>query len=136
VPAANGLPTGLGWFLAASFFNGIVIELGRKIRRKEDEEHGVETYSVLWGKNRALLYWLMSLVMTMMCGWRAACLTGFSEIFLPSLGVAWLGCGIVAVRFFSSNQSGKWIEAASALWTLILYISLGILPLCLTFLKN
>lgn len=40
----NGL-----WFLLASFFNGMVIEIGRKIRAPNDEEFGVETYSSLWG---------------------------------------------------------------------------------------
>ncbi len=43
------VPDGLYWFLIVSFCNGIVIEIGRKIRAPQDEEEGVETYSVLWG---------------------------------------------------------------------------------------
>ena len=35
---------GLVWFLLASFFNGMVVEVGRKIRAPEDEEPGVATY--------------------------------------------------------------------------------------------
>jgi 4-hydroxybenzoate polyprenyltransferase len=34
-PAASGPPPGLNWFLAVSYCNGIVLELGRKIRAPE-----------------------------------------------------------------------------------------------------
>ncbi len=44
---------GLLWFLVVSYLNGIVIEIGRKTRVAADEEHGVETYSALWGKHGA-----------------------------------------------------------------------------------
>ena len=44
IPAAS---PGLFWFLIVSFFNGVVVEIGRKIRAREDEEEGVETYSSL-----------------------------------------------------------------------------------------
>jgi hypothetical protein len=55
---APGSLAGLSLFLAASFFNGIVIELGRKIRSPVDEERGVRTYTVLWGPRRAVTAWL------------------------------------------------------------------------------
>ncbi|HYF04413.1 MAG TPA: hypothetical protein VEC36_13600, partial [Patescibacteria group bacterium] len=47
----NGVsaPRGLIFFLISTFLNGIVIEIGRKIRASEAEEHGVETYSALYG---------------------------------------------------------------------------------------
>src|SRR5262249_2483608 len=37
-------PPGLIWFLIVSYLNGLVIEIGRKVRVPADEEHGVETY--------------------------------------------------------------------------------------------
>ena len=49
LPAGVAPPAGLGWFLAASFFNGIVVEIGRKLRAPADEEPGVETYSAAVG---------------------------------------------------------------------------------------
>ena len=33
-------PPGLLWFVIVSYFNGVVIEVGRKIRPAEDEEEG------------------------------------------------------------------------------------------------
>jgi 4-hydroxybenzoate polyprenyltransferase len=41
-------------FFWVSFFNGTVLEIGRKIRAPQDEEAGVETYSFLWGRGGAL----------------------------------------------------------------------------------
>ena len=45
---------GLFWFLVVSYLNGIVIEIGRKTRAPADEEHGVDTYSALWGTHGAV----------------------------------------------------------------------------------
>ncbi|TAG10992.1 MAG: hypothetical protein EAZ42_01895 [Verrucomicrobia bacterium] len=132
-PAGHGMPAGLGWFLAASFFNGIVIELGRKIRRKEDEEEGVETYSVLWGKKRATIAWLATMLLTLLCGWRASLLTNFHEIFLWCTIPAFLLSACVAYLFIISNKSSKGIEKLSALWTLALYLILGVIPLWLKY---
>lgn len=45
---------GLYLFLAAGFANGLVIELGRKIRAASEEKPGVETYSKMLGLRKAL----------------------------------------------------------------------------------
>ncbi|HAX78516.1 MAG TPA: hypothetical protein DCY88_22465, partial [Cyanobacteria bacterium UBA11372] len=50
VPSAN-----LVWFLVASFLTGTAIEIGRKIRAPEGEEFGVETYSAIWGRGKAVV---------------------------------------------------------------------------------
>ena len=47
-------PDGLHWFLIVSFCNGVVIEIGRKLRAPAAEEHGVDTYTKLWGRSRAV----------------------------------------------------------------------------------
>src|SRR5262245_37021534 len=49
-PTGEGAPRGLIWFLIVSYFNGIVIEVGRKIRAPQDEEVGVNTYTAVWGR--------------------------------------------------------------------------------------
>ena len=55
VAGLTGPPAGLSWFLIVSYLNGIVVEIGRKTRAPADEEHGVETYSALWGRQGAVL---------------------------------------------------------------------------------
>jgi hypothetical protein len=41
--------SGLWMFLALSFVNGCVLEIGRKLWAPENEIAGVDTYSGLWG---------------------------------------------------------------------------------------
>ena len=62
-PTQGAPPPGLIWFLIVSFLNGIVIEMGRKIRSKDQEEVGVSTYTRLWGITRAPWVWF-SFVLT------------------------------------------------------------------------
>lgn len=53
--AGTGLPKTFAWFLGASFFGGLVFEIGRKIRAPEGERTGVETYSKEWGRTPAVI---------------------------------------------------------------------------------
>jgi 4-hydroxybenzoate polyprenyltransferase len=53
LPRTGHPPSGLALFLAASFANGLVIELGRKLRQPHAEEDGVPTYTRLWGMSKA-----------------------------------------------------------------------------------
>ena len=66
-PAGNGSPRGLAWFIAASYSNGVVIEIGRKIRAPADEETGVNTWASscsVWGPRVAVFVWLSALLTT------------------------------------------------------------------------
>jgi hypothetical protein len=57
LPRAGAPPPGLWLFLALSFVNGCVLEIGRKLYARENERPGVETYSALLGPKRAALAW-------------------------------------------------------------------------------
>lgn len=129
LPAAGHAPAGLGWFLAASFFNGVVIEIGRKLRQPADEEAGVETYSRLWGKGGGAAVWLVALASTLLCAVMAARAISFVLPIALGLGVLLAGAVVMVLRYLSSSTSGKWIENFSALWTLVLYLLLGLVPL-------
>ncbi|MGB0176401.1 MAG: hypothetical protein ACPF9D_04490, partial [Owenweeksia sp.] len=59
-----GFHNGLWLFLAASFFNGTVLEVGRKIRVPEHEEPGVKSYSQALGSRAAAVFWLCLLTVT------------------------------------------------------------------------
>lgn len=124
-------PRGLLWFLAASFANGVVIETGRKIRAPRDEEEGVQTYTALWGRKRAVTLWLGALVVTTIFALLAAREIGYILpvcIILAGLLVAAL---IVSLQFLTRPVTGraKAFEALSGAWTLALYLSLGAGPL-------
>lgn len=130
LPLQPAPPRGLGWFLAASYCNGMVIEIGRKIRQPEAEEIGVTTYSRLWGRGGAVTAWWLAQAATfgfaVMVGFETGC--GFWIISV--LAVALCGSILVGRLFLVHPRkgSGKWIETASGLWTLLLYLSLGLLP--------
>jgi 4-hydroxybenzoate polyprenyltransferase len=129
LPRGSSAPAGLGWFLAASFFNGIVIEIGRKLRQPADEENGVETYSRLWGKPVASNVWLGSLAATLVCAVAAAQEIDF---MVPvSLALAPIALFALALKpaYLREALAGKRIEMISAVWTLTLYLMLGLVPL-------
>jgi len=123
-------PKGLHFFLAASFCNGVVIELGRKIRAPEQEERGVETYSFLYGPRRATLAWLGLVLATAIFGVLAAWRAHAPLAVGTALGAGFLFMVWIGARFLSAIQPRRsaWIEKASGLWTLLLYLSLGLLP--------
>ena len=131
LPRGSNTPVGLGWFLAASFFNGIVIEFGRKLRLPQDEEEGVDTYSQLWGIKRATLLWLAAMTATMTCAAIAAAGIGFAIPLVSTLGVLLMVSSALAFRFSRQHIHGKKIEAITGVWTLVLYLMLGLVPLFL-----
>ena len=122
-------PEGLIWFLLLSFFNGFILEIGRKIRAPRDEETGVETYSVLWGRRRAIGAWLLAMVLTGGTALVAANAIGFLVPVAVVLGGILMVSVWVSWGFLRKPQNGKPFETLSGLWTLCLYLFLGILPL-------
>jgi 4-hydroxybenzoate polyprenyltransferase len=123
-------PHGLGWFLGASFFNGVVIETGRKLRAPADEEKGVGTYTTLWGVSRAPVVWLVVLATTAFCAWQAARPLGSAFVVGSILGALWLLALAVVINFRAAPTEGKGkrFETLSGIWTLALYLTLGALP--------
>lgn len=130
-PAGEGPPRGLPWFLAVSYFNGMVIEIGRKIRAPGDEEHGVDTYSFLWGRRNAALAWLGAMVLTAFCAEAAAYQIGFSLPVASMLAVLLIGAGLTVRQFLNKPETARArrIETLSGVWTLLMYLSLGAIPL-------
>jgi 4-hydroxybenzoate polyprenyltransferase len=118
---------GLLFFLIASFFNGIVIEIGRKLRQPEAEQEGVPTYSKLWGLKKASLVW--GICMSVTAGFALLASSHISFI----LPVACMLIPLIVWAFITilkfHQTSSKRFELISGLWTLVLYLSLGLIPL-------
>jgi 4-hydroxybenzoate polyprenyltransferase len=129
-PTGHHPPPGLYWFVAVSYFNGIVIEVGRKIRAPQDEEEGVNTYTHLWGRRNAVVFWLAFLMLTAFCAAVAAWHIDFFWPMVVLLIMLLLLAGWVAARFLKTAAagSGKRIEHFSGLWTLMMYLGLGAVP--------
>jgi len=133
IPSGSGraIGPGLAWFLVASFFNGMVVEIGRKIRAPADEETGVETYSALWGPLRATLAWLTLMACTLLAATFAARAVDAQRIVAGLLG------GVLLVALASSwsmtsslsRGVGRRLELVSGVWTIAMYLGVGVLPL-------
>jgi len=131
--AGSPPPRGLAWFLLVSFCNGIVVEIGRKIRAPQDEETGVETYSVLWGVREAALVWLGAMVFTACAALLAARYIHFVGPDAMILAVLLTAAAAIALAFIRmpQPQRARRIEQMSGIWTLLMYTSLGAAPFLL-----
>jgi 4-hydroxybenzoate polyprenyltransferase len=126
-------PPGLGWFIAASFFNGAALEIGRKIRGPDGEEEGVRTYSRLWGRRTATLAWLGTLTLTAGCAIQAADRVDFLRPAAGTLTILLFAALALARAFLAhpTNPNSRRLDHFSGLWTISLYLLLGIVPLAL-----
>ncbi|MEW5821720.1 MAG: UbiA family prenyltransferase [Cyanobacteriota bacterium] len=124
-------PSGLIYFLAVTFFNGIIIETGRKIRAPEAEEEGVETYSSIFGAKKATFIWMGVLVVTFCFALKAAHSAGFGWPAFLILFIIKIICVIPAFRFLKTreNRFAKQIELSSGIWTIGMYLTLGGIPM-------
>ena len=123
--------SGLIWFLLTTLFNGMVIEIGRKIRSPQDEEEGVVTYSAVWGRKRAVCIWWLVLGLTLAFALMAASRVSFVLPCAIALGIAFTCAVLIGIRFLRQQapRGGQWIENWSGAWTLVLYVIMGLAPL-------
>jgi 4-hydroxybenzoate polyprenyltransferase len=127
LPAKSSPPHGLEWFVAASFFNGMVIEIGRKIRSPADEENGVQTYTRDWGVRGACMGFVIVLVLAAATAWFASSAARIPNglLIVPMITLAIASLLISGFSRRLSPGFGKRFEILSGAWTLALYLWLG-----------
>ena len=121
---------GLIYLFALNYLNGIVLEIGRKTRRADEEEHGVQTYSKLWGRKKAVtvlgvLFFVEYLLVVFGLSHT------YREYFLFSgltLLVILLASIYFMVKFLRKDLSGKIVEGVSGLWIIFSSMCMGLLP--------
>ncbi|PRY24864.1 4-hydroxybenzoate polyprenyltransferase [Aliiruegeria haliotis] len=130
--AAGATPSpALGLFLALSFVNGCVLEIGRKVWAPVNERDGVETYSALWGPQRAALIWLATVVVGFLLLAALGRALGAAVAVTTVGGIGVVMVGMCAMRF-RANPDPVWqgrVDMASGLWVLVCYLAAGFLPL-------
>ncbi|WP_430401768.1 UbiA family prenyltransferase [Fluviicola sp.] len=128
----NAMPSlGLGLFFLVSYFNGMVLEIGRKIRIPDNERVGVLTYSSMLGLKKALFLWLGILTITLVCSLGAVYFVGYGMIAYFIFGGIFIVCSIPAWLSLNkiTEKRAKMMEYTSALWTILMYLSLGAIPM-------
>lgn len=126
-------PKALVWFFLVSFFNGMVLEFGRKIKSPEMEEEGVVSYTKLYGLKGGVFLWLAVLTVTLISAFVAA-----KQINSPSwVYICFLSLYVVAILVAliflqkPDKKRSKAIEIVSGVWTLGMYLNIGALPFIL-----
>ncbi len=129
-------PPGTTAFLALAFCNGLVIEVGRKVRPPDEEREGVDSYTRSWGTGAAALVWIaVVLAAAAFALLSLRTLTGAAGFGSPgspvgaALGLAGLALaatvpGLLLMRGSPRLRSAH-IEAVSGVWVLASYGVVG-----------
>ena len=121
---------GLIPLFALNYLNGIVLEIGRKTRKADEEEHGVQTYSKLWGRKNAVI--VLSLLFIIEYFFVILGLAHTYEKYFLFSGLILLVILIVSIyfmiKFLKKNLSGKIVETVSGLWIIFSSMCMGLLP--------
>ncbi len=129
--AGESAPFGLFFFFVVSFMNGIVLEFGRKIKPPHAEEEGVLSYTKYFGTHRAVWVWIGVLTVTLILSLVTSHYAAYGDLAYYFFGVVFLICIIPAFLFLNNpgKKNAKFIEYASSLWTVFMYLGLGGIPM-------
>ena len=114
---------------ALNYLNGIVLEIGRKTRKSDEEEHGVQTYSKLWGRKKAVIILSLLFIIEYLLVILGLTHT-YKEYFF--FGVFTLLLILVIsiyfmIKFLKKDLSGKVVETVSGLWIIFSSMCMGLL---------
>jgi 4-hydroxybenzoate polyprenyltransferase len=131
LPAGRHPPVGVLWFLGVTFANGVLIEIGRKLRAPADERTGVDTYTHVWGARLAPSVWLCALAASTWLSVRAAQHVGWPGGAVDLFVALAVAAGVPALWFLGSQRrdAARAVEHVSQAWPALTYLSLGVLPL-------
>lgn len=123
-------PQEIQLFITVSFFNGMVLEIGRKIKPQKKEEYGVVSYSKLYGEKGATLLWIGLLSLTYLISLATLYVSHSPTWSFYSVSAFFIVALIPPFLFLKTrNEShAKLIEHISGIWTIGMYLNIGALP--------
>ena len=126
----GGAPDGLWLFLALSFVNGCVIEVGRKLWAPENEIEGVDSYSRLWGPRKAVTVWLAFVLLSFALLVAVGFATGVGWITAGLGLLALAGCAVAARSYITAPTQAAQdrMDTVAGLWVFFCYATAGFLP--------
>ncbi len=126
----SGAAAGLGLFLALSFVNGCVLEIGRKLWAPDSEIAGVDTYSALWGPQKAARIWVgcVGLSYGLLIGVGFATGALWWSVILGGIGAA--ACLKRARDYHNAPtpKAEKQMDTIAGLWVFACYGIAGFVP--------
>ena len=123
-------PQGLGLFLALSFVNGCILEIGRKLWAPENERAGVESYSALYRPARAVTAWMGCIVLALALLTGVGFATGapLATFTLGALAAVFVLRVGLAYRRAPTAGHHSAIDNATGLWVFACYVAAGFAP--------
>lgn len=123
-------PSGLGYFLVVTFLNGMLVEIGRKVRSPGTERAGVDTYTRAWGLRTAPVVWLLLMAAAAAVAVFALRHVGSGAIEIGTIALAAAWGVAAAIQFMRRPElaSQLALERASQQWMFATYLALGTLP--------
>ena len=145
MPLIDLLLTGIEWlphgsaapalwlFIALSFSNGCVLEIGRKLWAPENERTGVDTYSGLWGPHRAAGVWTVFVAISALLLVGVGIATGFTAAFVVIAAAGLAICHAAARGYVTAPtpKAQERMDMLAGLWVFGCYATAGFLPLAL-----
>lgn len=144
IPLVDLYSSGLDWklsgagfhntlliFLAVSYCNGMVLEVGRKIRIPEHEEPGILSFSKILGTRHAAWFWIFLLSLTFGLALWAIQAAELGWVSIIILIICYMGTTIPAIMFIARPRQKleKYIENSAGIWTILMYLILGGIPM-------
>ncbi len=134
--AMEWLPAGgpafwLWLFLALSFVNGCVLEIGRKLWAPESEIAGVDSYSGLWGPRKGAAIWAGAVLASWALLVGVGAVTGALWVALGIGGAGVLFCLRAAMAYAAapSIAAQKRLDTLAGLWVFLCYALAGFAPM-------
>ena len=130
LPRGGMITFGIVLYMISSFCDGTVVEVGRKLRAKENEEYGVDTYTQIWGPKRAMIVWMICLTIsgtsTILAGFQIR--VGF--IIFAVLAPIYLYALYTAFKFAKdpTPKNAKIFTILPGAWMILMHLMLGFLP--------
>lgn len=116
---------GLYVLLGASFFNGLVVEFGRKIKAPENEEFN--SYTKKFGVAKTVNIWFLMLFICFTLASICCFLAGYSPLSIILLAVLFVFGMAFGIMFKNKPtvKGSKMIEVVAGIWTLGMYLIVG-----------
>ncbi len=130
LPAGGPAPW-LWLFLALSFVNGCVLEIGRKLWAPQNEIAGVDTYSGLWGPGKAAAIWAACVLVSWGLLVSVGAATGvlWIAVFLGGAGALWCLRAAATYAATPTAATQKRLDTTAGLWVFVCYALAGFAPM-------
>jgi len=91
----------------------------------------VMTYSAIWGPRGAVMAWFVVMMLTTIFALLAAHAVGATIIVAGILGLIFAVALVEGLRFLAAKRpgQGKRIETLAGVWTIGMYLGVGVVPM-------